>query len=88
MSDQKGLTQEDYIKIYGGAAFPHVIGRNSLWSGMSLQDWFAGQALAGLRINDYSCYDDAETSMAEHAYMIANAMIAEMVKEREKINNG
>jgi hypothetical protein len=46
--------------------------------GMSLRDWFAGQALANPRTfpGDYSCAED----VAGWAYGIADAMIAERYK--------
>jgi len=64
----------------GGQAYPHDVGcgpggfPECEW-GMSLLDYFAGQALAGLLANpekDYA-YSDA----ADFAYRQATAMIAE-----------
>ena len=61
----------------GGQAFPAIdlvcdgLGTGS--KGMTLRDWFAGQALAGLRVNDYEKFENA----ARHAYEIADAMLAE-----------
>jgi pyridoxal/pyridoxine/pyridoxamine kinase len=58
----------------GGAAFPHVptfkVGNN----GMTLRDYFAGQAIAGLLDRN-----NAEKA-AEVAYHVADAMIAEREK--------
>lgn len=62
-------------KIYdGGPAFPRnytTAGR----SGMSMRDWFAGQALAGINANPTwdknGWYDRAQAS-----YVAADAMIA------------
>ena len=35
----------------GGPAFPVKLGRDVDFRGMSLRDWFAGQALAGMAAN-------------------------------------
>ena len=45
-------------------------GPPTLGTGMSLRDWFAGQALAGMTLDDLDV-DNA----AFYAYMIADAMI-------------
>jgi len=45
-------------------------GPATLGTGMSLRDWFAGQALAGMTLDDLDV-DNA----AFYAYMIADAMI-------------
>lgn len=73
----------------GGPAFPHVNPNyDGNWdkepqrAGMSIRDWFAGQALAGL-----STATDADgqwqsdpSGLAKESYAIADAML----KEREK----
>lgn len=74
----------------GGQAFPVPADDKAGWhsqEGMSLRDWFAGQALAGL----YACRDlqlaalhdqaktgsgDFDACMAKQAYLQADAMIA------------
>lgn len=64
----------------GGPAFPatEANGCNSGVWGMSLRDWFAGQAMSGwladpaVRVADA---DDARTH-AERCYLIADAMLA------------
>lgn len=67
----------------GGAAFPHVEHNDdgSYYQGhvgMSLRQWFAGQAMAGLLANNHRYeYDDEYT---KKAFMLADAML----KEREK----
>jgi hypothetical protein len=82
----------------GGPAFPHVY---DVWEdnktrtihvypGMSLRDYFAGQALAGIMANperwkqiaeDYKSgkktYDQCSAANANKAYSIADAMIAQ-----------
>jgi hypothetical protein len=66
----------------GGPAFPHTRiyceSPNDLMhqyvpmSGMSLRDWFAGQALSSLRVGDWTeCKDGAQ-----YCYDYADAMIA------------
>jgi hypothetical protein len=66
----------------GGAAFPiqhsNEPGAYEAETGMSLRDWFAGQALANPRTfpGDHSCAED----VAGWAYGIADAMIAERYK--------
>ena len=74
----------------GGPAFPVIVEGGELSglhpefdSGMSLRDWFAGQALSAL-IN--SLHVDTTTSnyvFAEAAYQLADAML----NEREKIHD-
>jgi hypothetical protein len=64
----------------GGPAFPRTKSTGNLSNstteiisigGMSLRDWFAGQALA----HPYT-HDSRATNIAELAYLIADAMIA------------
>jgi hypothetical protein len=56
-------------------AFPHAFGQ--LHTGMTLRDWFAGQALSS--IADSNAVAGAEAT-AINAYRIADAML----KERDK----
>lgn len=58
----------------GGAAFPLVAG-DQAQVGMSLRDWFAGQALVGL------VSDEVTASAARSAYEYADAMLTERAKE-------
>jgi len=44
--------------------------------GMTLRDWFAGAALASIRDDSHNTY----ASVAEAAYKIADAMLAERAK--------
>lgn len=68
----------------GGSAFPVHGGhpgddpRNQiLGGGMSLRDWFAGQALAGIMANPKSWLDDDKVLRAgDAAYRYADAMLA------------
>jgi hypothetical protein len=70
----------------GGAAFPCAgkdgMGRHYLQRGMTLRDWFAGQALASMTVApDYS-KGPCNGAMAERAYIIADAMLA--ARERKE----
>ena len=51
-----------------GGAFPNI------WfeDGMTLRDWFAGQALAGADFDEWREYDH----LARHCYQVADAMLA------------
>jgi hypothetical protein len=67
-------------------AFPCVHDKH-LQEGMTLRDWFAGQALAGLMSNanipfapDYAECEPAQ--IADASYCIADAMLAE--RERQQ----
>jgi hypothetical protein len=72
----------------GGPAFPVpppvCSGPNNSWEyaaeGMSLRDWFAGQALQGLCV-DRSASLEPE-AMAYWCYRYANAMLAERAKPK------
>lgn len=80
----------------GGAAFPHPGSLNEYGSvavfterGMSLRDWFAGQAVAAILANgDISAIAsrlnvsraDFHASVTRTAYEIADAMLAERAK--------
>ena len=68
----------------GGPAFPHEAGYDvggKLYNkqpGMSLRDWFAGQALVALG-NHKAVTARGIPWLAEHAYMVADAMLAARV---------
>lgn len=68
----------------GGPAFPragaeHSLGGNFEQDGMTLRDWFAGQAITGMtsqserKVNDVKSYAKI---FAKDAYTFADAMIA------------
>lgn len=67
----------------GGPAFPSVLyshERAENWStdGMSLRDWFAGQALMGISVG-YEVNGEplpGNDTLAREAYCIADAMLA------------
>lgn len=70
----------------GGAAFQRPVSEiqgtritYASQSGMSLRDYFAGQALAGL-IADPSCVSSA-ADLAGASYAVADAMLAKRKKE-------
>ncbi len=44
--------------------------------GMTLRDWFAGQALAGILASEGGPLGGEEASLAKTAYYLANAMLA------------
>lgn len=66
----------------GGAAFPHPVPQDCWGSnatGMSLRDWFAGQALIGI----VTAHGIREASIsARDVYRMADAMLSEREKPR------
>jgi hypothetical protein len=66
-------------KLDGGSAFPsHGSMGEVEHRGMSLRDWFAGQALVGLLAN----VEDGP--IVKQAYIFADAMLAERAKQEPK----
>lgn len=65
-------------------AFPHVRPDGGGTSGMSLRDWFAGQALAGISAHPTGPHkmmgEGARQAHARWAYAAADAMLAERAK--------
>ena len=65
----------------GGWAFPHFVtsryDETEKHNGMTLRDYFAGQALMGLLSSNV--FGDKET-FAKHSYEMADAMLAERLK--------
>ncbi len=59
----------------GGPAFPET--ENYGRSGMTLRDWFAGQAVVGMRANPAN-------ELAAHVSSWAYAIADSMLKERQK----
>ena len=58
----------------GGPAFPPMHNPITHHSGMTLRDWFAGQALAGMNSADRR-WDNGKYDMATAAYAQADAML-------------
>lgn len=69
----------------GGPAFPLPIGRDGfpapveLAGGMSLRDWFAGQAL-GFCLREFGGNAEDDVTYAAAAYQIADSMLKERAK--------
>lgn len=61
----------------GGSAFPmhNAIGASA--PGMSLRDWFAGQALTGLCANSIPGDHHRPKARVSEAYALADAMLSE-----------
>lgn len=67
---------------HGGPAFPANMLPNATYKGMTLRDWFAGQALAGLSANP--AFDDVGwPATVDHAYEAADAMLAARTQKAE-----
>jgi len=76
------------MKDDGGSAFAHIEngfevddkGYGNKFTvhhkGMTLRDWFAGQALAGLSVEYYAVYGQSAENVAEKAYQIADEMLS------------
>lgn len=61
----------------GGPAFPVLYGQTNGLDGMSLRDWFAGQALIGFAdLVSHKFPDQTMKVIAERSYQMADAMIA------------
>lgn len=65
----------------GGPAFPHSTIDGHTEYGMTLRDYFAGQALAGIAANSYTPWtpdaaDISDETLAKSAYDLADAMLA------------
>ena len=78
-------------EVHGGAAFPrpmfsvrtvngHIIRHDEGAPGMSLRDYFAGQAAIALLMTTYS-YKRPDSDVAKYCYDFADAMLA--ARERQ-----
>lgn len=69
----------------GGPAFPVPSGYETagpaLYPGMTLRDYFAGQALAGMCSYGAYRHVDGKAGIVADAYEIADAMISERTKQ-------
>jgi hypothetical protein len=77
----------------GGSAFPEIISDKAdggydtySYGGMSLLDYFAGQALAGLTVNYAHQFGEGITheDISKQAYGFASAMLAERERKNSK----
>jgi len=66
------------VRQGGGAAFPANPNNSHCEPGMSLRDWFAGQALAGVASRQN--FHAVARAAAKEAYALADAMLAERSK--------
>ena len=86
MSEDKTSGMIARANAEGGAAFPLAPFRKDGvmidQPGMSLRDWFAGQALAGVMANSNIKPTETFETIANHAFAFADAMLAE--RERTK----
>lgn len=64
----------------GGPAFPLPDGNWNLSGGLSVRDYFAAQVLPEVYRYAKSVLCECAATMAEEAYEIADAMLAERVK--------
>ena len=63
-------------------AFPSIFRttKGEYIHGMTLRDYFAGQTVIGLAVSD----ENSDDTIAKWAYSLADAMLKERDKEREK----
>ena len=69
------------------SAFPQALNDDTGFvgcEGMSLRDYFAGQALAGILAKGGSTADVAFVGFASHAYAMADAMLHVRETERQR----
>jgi|LakMenEpi03Aug12_release.lakeMendotaPanAssembly.Ray.scaffolds.fasta_scaffold5263503_1 hypothetical protein len=67
----------------GGPAFPIRSTESRLYTGMTLRDWFAGQAMQGLIASPRgpaSGEDATDEWVAKTAYVVADAMLSQREK--------
>lgn len=81
MTDIHGNRNGQPQSLGDAPAFPVSIpgcGDNG-WHGMSLRDWFAGQALA-MTVSTYVNLPDSAKLLARRCYAVADAMIEERAR--------
>ena len=67
-------------------AFAHGNPEQGGHPGMSLRDWFAGQALAGSMVGNYSAESlspQLAAGLAEEMYLVADAMLAARTQSKD-----
>ena len=69
----------------GGPAYPHDQNSGQWCQGMTLRQWYAGQALAGLMASfaGTDCVFPKPKDLARDSFVQADAMIAHEQKERD-----
>lgn len=72
-----GGEEEMKEKETGGNAFPVFLPSGDVWEGMTLRDYFAGQALIMLVKTEYG---SPVGDIASYAYQTADAMLKERTK--------
>ncbi len=72
------MTKPDGEPAFPGVKASHSGADNE---GMTLRQWYAGQALAGLMSLNAECYRVSMPACAKDCYAYADAMIAEGGKE-------
>ena len=60
----------------GGAAFPVSSATSPYAYGMSLRDWFAGQAIVDASLGSANYSPETYLGLARNAYRLADAMLA------------
>lgn len=68
----------------GGPAFPGPREDGLLSPGMSLRDWFAGQALAGSVADRDYMGNNSSQDIALDCYLLAEAMVAERAMDHDE----
>ena len=73
------------IKPYNPSAFPTVLPKDwdSVNEGMTLRDWFAGQALTGLLAGRQPNNTYPAEHLAETSYAMADVMLAARLTTQE-----
>lgn len=83
MSDQNYADHPDHDKQR--PAFPVTAGQQVYTTGMTLRDWFAGQALAGICGDGIPGSHHNPVSTARAAYDYADAMLSTRNESEKKI---
>ncbi len=68
----------------GGAAFPIPLQHQGGCEGMSLRDWFAGQALAGMMAHPEADYSPLGNTRIKNTALDAYAVADAMLEARER----
>lgn len=70
---------------FGGPVYPLTLnngdGSTTVFTGMTLRDWFAGQALAGIKACSIVGEHHIDENTAKFAYRLADMMLAERDKK-------